>query len=118
MSRIVLAFILTFTAAGAGAVNWPWQDPAPEEPLPYCKGFVVGGLASKAASGNTRTDLWLAWNYVIHAAPLEESVSSEEFQAGRQQFQQVADATAAAELVQNTDGNCGLGRSGHEITGW
>ena len=118
MTRILLALTLTFSAASASAVNWPWQDPAPKEPLQYCKGFVAGGLASKEASGDTRTDLWLAWNYVIQSDPLKQSLGSEEFQAGRQQFQQVADAAAAKALVEKTDGNCGLGRPGHEITGW
>ena len=118
MTRILLALIMTFTAASACAVNWPWQEPAAREPLPYCKGFVAGGLASTEASGNTRTDLWLAWNYVTQADALTQGLGSEEFQAGWQQFQQVADAAAAAALVEKSDGNCGLGRSGHEITGW
>ena len=55
---------------------------------------------------------------MIQSDPLKQSLGSEEFQAGRQQFQQVADAAAAKALVEKTDGNCGLGRSGHEITGW
>ncbi|CAA0078496.1 Uncharacterised protein [Halioglobus japonicus] len=118
MTRIFLAFILTMTAASAGAANWPWQDPAQEEPPEYCKGFVVGGLASREVSGMSRTDLWLAWSYVTRSGIIGTTIASPEFQSGLGKFQTVADSTAANTLVEDADGNCGLGRSGLEITGW
>ncbi len=118
MTRLLLAFLLTLATAGASAMNWPWQDPAPQEPPEYCKGFVVGGLASREVSGMSRTDLWLAWSYVIRTGIVDTTIASTEFQAGLDQFQHVADASAAEAIVRKADGNCGLGRSGLEITGW
>lgn len=118
MKRILLALTLTCTAATAGAATWPWQDPVSDKPLEYCMGLVIGGLASTQASGTSRTDLWLAWNYVIRSGALDQTVAQSEFQQGRAQFEQVADAAAAAAVLQNSDGNCGLGRSGLQITGW
>jgi hypothetical protein len=118
MTKTIFALILALTAASAGATTWPWQDSAPQEPLDYCKGFVVGGLASKQVSGMSRTDLWLAWSYAIRSGPVGQAVASSEFQTGLQQFQDVPDTTAAMTIVQEADGDCGLGRSGHEITGW
>jgi hypothetical protein len=118
MTRILLALTLTLAAASAGATTWPWQEPVPTEPPEYCKGLVIGGLASKQVSGTSRTDLWLAWNYVIRSGALDQAVAGSEFQQGRAQFDQVADAAAGAAVLQKSDGNCGLGRSGHQITGW
>jgi hypothetical protein len=120
MTRILLALTLTLTAASAGATTWPWQDPPPVEPPEYCKGFVLGGLASHELSGKSRTDLWLAWNYVIRSGALDQTVAANEYQQGRAQFQEVADAAAAKAVLQQADGDgaCGLGRSGHEVTGW
>lgn len=118
MTKILLAITLAFTAATASAANWPWENPAPEEPLDYCKGFVVGGLASNKVSGISRTDLWLAWSYAIRSGPVGQAVASSEFQTGLAKFQNVPDGTAATTIVQEADGGCGLGRSGFEITGW
>jgi hypothetical protein len=118
MTRILLALTLSLTAATASATTWPWQDPAPKEPPEYCKGLVIGGLASKQVSGTSRTDLWLAWNYVIRSGALDQTVAASEYQQGRAQFEQVADAAAAAAVLEKSDGDCGLGRTGHQITGW
>lgn len=118
MTRTLLALILTLTTASAGASTWPWEEPVSEEPPEYCKGLVIGGLASKQVSGTSRTDLWLAWNYVIRSGALDQTVAASEYQQGRAQFEQVADAAAAEAVLQKSDGDCGLGRSGHQITGW
>jgi len=119
MNRILLALILSLTAASVGATTWSWQGQAPEQPIQYCKGLVVGGLASREVTGRSRTDLWLAWNYVIRSSRLDQaSIAANEYQQGHAQFTQVADTAAATAVLQNADGNCGLGRSGHEITGW
>lgn len=118
MTRVLLAVTLTLAAASAGATTWPWQEPVSKEPPEYCKGLVIGGLASRQVSGTSRTDLWLAWNYVIRSSALDQTVAGSEFQQGRAQFDQVADAAAAAAVLQKSDGNCGLGRSDHQITGW
>ena len=118
MTRILLVLFLMLSAASAGATTWPWEEPTPDEPPQYCKGLVVGGLASKATSGMSRTELWLAWNYVIRSSNMDQTVAVNEYQEGLQKFQNVADATAAASILQQADGECGLGRSGHEVTGW
>ena len=120
MNKALITLILTLAAASAGAtsVEWPWQDPAVGKPPEYCKGFVVGGLGSKQVEGMSRTDLWLAWSYVIRSGGLSQRTAQNEFQAGLEQFQTVADAAAAESILQQADGNCGLGRTGHQITGW
>jgi hypothetical protein len=118
MTRTLLALTLSLTTVGVGAADWPWQQPASIEAPPYCLGFVAGGLASKEVAGMSRTDLWLAWSYVIRSAGVIKSTSGSDFKDGLAQFQNAPDAAAAKTVLQNADGNCGLGRSGHQITGW
>ena len=118
MNKLLITVILAFTTASASATNWPWEETAPRQAPEYCKGFAVGGLASNQVSGVSRTDLWLAWSYIIRSGALNHNVAADEFQAGREKFQNVADTAAAASIVQNSDGDCGLGRSGLQITGW
>ena len=117
MTRFALVFVLAVTATSAAAANWPWQE-APEERLDYCKGFVVGGLASTQVAGNQRTDLWLAWNYIIRSAGVDHVMGSSDYQEGREQFTGSADATALRSMIEQADGTCGLGRSGVQITAW
>lgn len=118
MTRFALPLILALTAVNAAAMDLPWQDAAPVEQPQYCRGFVIGGLDSKLVSGMSRTDLWLAWNYLIRSGALEQSASAGDYQAGREAFSSASDATAAETVLQDADRNCGLGRSGHEVTGW
>lgn len=117
MTRFALVFVLAVAATSASAANWPWQE-APEERLDYCKGFVVGGLASTQVAGNQRTDLWLAWNYIIRSAGVDDADATGDYQEGRAQFASSVDATAARTMIEQADGSCGLGRSGHQVTGW
>ena len=119
MTRTILAVLLVLAATRASALDWPWQNPVAEQQAPeYCKGFVVGGLGSKQVSGMYRTDLWLAWSYIIRSGALNQTAATEEFQTGLAQFQQAPDAAAAQTIVQQADGACGLGRTGLQITGW
>jgi hypothetical protein len=122
MMKWVPAICLSLTAItsiSANALDLPWDEPVSGKTTQYCTGFVVGGLASKQVSGVSRTQLWLAWNYVIRAGALGlKGELPEEFQSGRAQFQSVADNRAAENVMQHADGDCGLGRSGHQITGW
>lgn len=114
------AAALSLFTVTANALDLPWDTQPPLGKTPqYCTGFVVGGLASKQVSGMSRTDLWLAWNYVIRGGALEHKGElPQDFQSGQAQFQSVADSTAANGIVHQADGSCGLGRSGHQITGW
>jgi hypothetical protein len=118
MTRALMSFILVLAATSAGATTWPWQAPADGQAPEYCKGLVVGGLGSHQVSGMSRTDLWLAWNYVIRSGALDQTAAASEFQAGLAQFQNAPDAASAASILQQADGSCGLGRTGHQITGW
>jgi len=118
MVKPALALLLSLSAVSAGAFELPWEEGSPGESPQYCTGFVVGGLASKQVSGMSRTDLWLAWNYVIRSGVIEQDNTPDDYQSGRAQFQNVADNAAAETVLQQADGNCGLGRSGHQITGW
>jgi hypothetical protein len=118
MNRITPTLILVLTVANAAAMDLPWQDPAPTQQPQYCKGFVVSGLDSKLVSGNSRTELWLAWNYLIREGSPEQSAAAGDYPAGRIAFQNVADSTAADAILRDADGDCGLGRTGHQVTGW
>jgi hypothetical protein len=118
MMRNFLTLIFTFTAASASAIDLPWQHAALNETPQYCEGFVTGGLASREVGGVSRTDLWLAWSYVIRSGTLNFNAVGDEYQAGWDQFQNTPGTATAQSVVQKADGECGLGRTGHQITGW
>jgi hypothetical protein len=69
-------------------------------------------------AGAFRIDLWLAWNYVIRSGALNYHAAKNEYQSGRDQFQNTQGTAIAQSVVQQADGECGLGRTGHQITGW
>jgi hypothetical protein len=117
MTRFLLVIALTVTAASANAASWSWQDSPVERP-DYCKGFVASGLSSTQAAGSSRTSLWLAWNYLLRATPDSEGYGSDEFNAGHAQFTTMLDSSDAVSILADADGTCGLGRSGHQVTGW
>ena len=118
MIRKFLTLIFTLTAASASAIDLPWQHAALNETPQYCEGFVTGGLASREVGGASRTDVWLAWNYVIRSGTLKFNAVGDEYQAGGDQFQNTSGTATAQSVVQQADGECGLGRTGHQITGW
>jgi hypothetical protein len=118
MNRTLLALIFSLTSASASATNWPGQDSSAEAPSDYCIGLLVGGLASNQVAGMSRTDLWLAWSYVIRSGALNQSTGIKEYKSGQEQFQNAPDAAAAESVLQNAQGECGLGRTGHQVTGW
>lgn len=118
MKKIFLVLFFATTASGAYASGWPWQDSA-EENLNYCTGLIFGGLSSDRVEGVSRTDLWLAWGYMIRdQGALNHDGSTSDFDTGRDQFSDTLDATAQLANLDNADGSCGLGRSGHQIAGW
>ena len=117
MTRLLLSLVLTVTATSASAADWPWQDSPVERP-DYCKGFVLYGLSSTQAAGASRTDLWLAWNYLVRSEPVGEGYGSDEYNAGQAQFTAMLDSTDVPSILGDADGTCGLGRSGHQVTGW
>jgi hypothetical protein len=117
MKRIFLVLFLATTASSANASGWPWQD-APEQPLDYCAGLVVGGLHSDRMEGVSRTELWLAWGYLIRSGALKQGTTTDGFKTGRDQFSSTLDAATQQTNLDDADGSCGLGRSGHQIAGW
>lgn len=117
MNRTLLAFMLSLACATVSAANWPGQDSSAEA-SPYCMGFVVGGLASNQVGGMSRTELWKAWSYLIRSGVLNHSAAANEFQSGKEQFQNAPDAGAAESILHEAQGDCGLDRTGHQITGW
>jgi hypothetical protein len=118
MNRILLALILSLASFSSGAANWPWENSATEAPTEYCMGLIVGGLASDQVGGMSRAGLWQAWSYLIRSGALERPVASSDYQTGLEQFQNAPDAVAAESILQDAQGDCGLGRTGHQITGW
>lgn len=118
MTRALLSLLLAFTAASTSAIEFPWQQSALSETPEYCKGFVTAGLASREVTGASRTDLWLAWSYVIRSGALNDSATKDEYLSGREQFQRTQYTAAAGLVLRKAEGQCGLGKTGHQITGW
>ena len=110
--------LLLALCSNASAANWPWQNAPAARPSDYCIGFLVGGLASDKVTGMSRTALWLGWSDAIRAGALEQTSGVTGYLAGQAAFDNLADANAAAAVVQQTAGNCELGKTGHQITGW
>lgn len=117
MTRFLSILLLIASAASANAANWPWQD-SPVEQADYCKGFVASGLSSSQSAGASRTALWLAWNYLLRSTSVGKSYESDEFHAGQAQFTTLLDSADVTSILSDTDGTCGLGRSGRQVTGW
>jgi hypothetical protein len=118
MNRLALVLLAAMGTAPVIAMDLPWQEQPAEQHPQYCRGFVVSGLDSKLVSGGSRTDLWLGWNYLIREGAAPQGSPADDYQAGRAAFNQAADTEAANALVRNAYGDCGLGRSGHQVTGW
>jgi len=117
MIRFLFIFMLSLSAAHASAYNWPWQD-IPEQRLDYCSGFILSGLSSTAVEGTSRTDLWLAWNYILSLKTIGQTDSQDEYDAGHGQFTDQLSVADAQAIVEQADGSCGLGRHGLQVTGW
>jgi len=81
-------------------------------------GLVVGGLASNRVGGMSRSELWQAWSYLIRGGALNHVTASDEYNSGLALFRDAADGESAESVLQDAMGNCGLGRSGLQITGW
>ncbi|MGB1139781.1 MAG: hypothetical protein ACPG1A_02710 [Halioglobus sp.] len=119
MTRHLISLTLALTCSTAGtalAANWPWEE-APEDDLEYCKGLVVGGLDSRAVGEADRTELWLAWSYLIRAGAVHVE-QGDAFQSGVDQFATTLDVATIQSNLDQADGSCGIGRSGRQITGW
>ena len=119
MIRTIAVAALMLISGSVSALNWPWTDTdIPEEQMAYCKGFVVGGLASYESAQVQRTDLWLAWSYLIRSGGVDHIAGTEDYGTGRDQFPVGLDAPSVTALLDDKSGECGLGRKGHQVTGW
>jgi len=118
MHKYLAALLLSLACAGANAAAWPWQDSSHGESWDYCMGLVLGGLASNKVSGMSRSELWQAWSYLIRSGAMAQISPTDAFNTGLSQFQVAADAASAEAALQDAKGDCGIGRSGHQITGW
>ena len=118
MKTKLVTLMLTCAVNSAGATDIASLNSATAETPAYCKGLVIGGLASREVTGAERTKLWLAWNYVIRSGALHDDATKGEYQAGWDQFQDIQDIAGAESVMKKADGECGLGRTGRQITGW
>ncbi|GAB5450090.1 MAG: hypothetical protein Hals2KO_04180 [Halioglobus sp.] len=114
--RLVTLF-LVLASPGAVAFDWPWSSNDVEQ-TKYCKGLVTAGLSSPFVLGDQRRDLWLAWNYLIRTDGVGHAEAREKFEEGRGFFAQVTDIDSATARLGEVQGECGLGRSGRQISGW
>lgn len=118
MKKIVLSTVLALSCSGVMASSLPWQETALGQSPEYCMGLVVGGLASNKVGGMSRSELWQAWSYLIRGGALNHVIASDEYNSGLALFHDAADTDSAESVLQEAMGNCGLGRSGLQITGW
>ena len=118
MDKFVLATLLALAFSSTATAGLPWQDQASGQSPEYCMGLVVGGLASKEVGGMSRSALWQAWSYLIRGGALDHITASDEYKSGLAQFQNAASSDSAKSVLQDAMGSCGLGRTGHQITGW
>lgn len=112
----VLALPLLLGSAGVGAA-WPWETQSGVDAA-WCKGFVAAGLASEQVTDDDRTELWLAWNYTIRHGAAGQLADSAAYQQGAARFSPDMTADQVRTVLDQAAGDCGLGRSGHQITGW
>jgi len=118
MHRMLAAVILSLACTSAGAATWPWGDSSLVESWDYCMGLVVGGLASNKVGGMSRSELWQAWSYLIRSGALDQISPTGAYQTGLSRFQDTTNADAAEAVLRDARGDCGIGRTGHQITGW
>jgi hypothetical protein len=118
MTKFVLSTLLALSLNSAATAGLPWLDRATGQSPEYCMGLVVGGLASNKVGGMSRSELWQAWSYLIRGGALDHVTASDEYKSGLAQFQGAPDPDAAESSLQQAMGSCGLGRTGHQITGW
>ena len=89
------------------AWEWPWEEQR-EVRHGYCKGFVVGGLAAFPVQDLSRTQLWLAWNYLNRDA---EMIPTDDYSTGRGEFDQLLASGDTTQLLDIANGECALGRN-------
>ena len=118
MNKFVLSIFLALFFSSTATAGLPWQDLTSGQAPEYCMGLVVGGLASNKVGGMSRSELWQAWSYLIRGGALDHVTASNEYKSGLAQFQNAADTESAESTLREAMGSCGLGRSGHQITGW
>jgi len=118
MHKYLAALLLSLACTGASAATWPWQESALGESWDYCMGLVLGGLASNKVGGMSRSELWQAWSYLIRSGALDQISPTDQFKTGLSRFQDTADTASAEATLEDATGECGIGRSGHQITGW
>ena len=118
MKKLLPALLLCAACSNTSASDWAWGTYSDTSSTDFCVGFVVGGLASYQVSGMSRTELWQAWSYLIRSGAMSEIDIDDDFKVGKAKFDNAPDASAAAIVLEDQQGDCGLGRSGHQITGW
>ena len=108
MVRTVLALALVLSSSTTFAIQWPWQDP-PEERFDYCRGFLSTSLGAFPVAGLSRVQLWLAWNEVVKATPVEFDTQGAEYLEGREFFNSMLEAGNSQAIIDEAGGTCAMG---------
>ena len=119
MTRYLASLTLALACGITGnamAASWPWEGSAQDD-LAFCKGLVIGGLDSRVISDTDRTELWLAWSYLVRSGAVQVDVG-DAFTAGADQFAATLDDTTVQANLDKADQTCGIRRSDRQITGW
>ena len=105
-----LPLVLALLSSQALAIEWPWSEKE-ETRYGFCKGFVVGGLAKVTANDPSRTQLWLAWNYLNREEAAISNISPTDYELGRNRFEELLAAGNTQGLRDIAEDECGLGRN-------
>ena len=117
MRKTIIAAFLLVSAQSGMAFEWPWSVTDIEK-VEYCKGLLTAGLASPVPAGDDRTELWLGWNHLVRDAGVGYEKNPEQFRLGREAFASVQSQEDLQVVLQQGRGECGLGRSGIQVTGF
>ena len=117
MCRIIVAALFLASANVSMAFDWPGAEPKIDE-VEYCKGLLTAGLSSRTPAGDQRTELWLGWNHLVRDAGVGYEKNPEQFRLGREGFADADSQEAVEDILQQGRRDCGLGRSGLQVTGF
>ena len=110
MSLRPLVLIIALVCLPAQAIDWPWQEQG-EVRYDFCRGFTVASLNQSELGELSRTNLWLAWNYIVRQGPDALSLEAPDYLAGLEQLSSLVSSGDMQGIETIADGDCALGRN-------
>jgi hypothetical protein len=110
MSPRLLVLSIALLCLPAQAIDWPWQEEG-EVRYDFCRGFTVASLNQSELGELSRTNLWLAWNYIVRQGPASLSLDAPDYISGMDQFTALVGSGDMQAIETIADGDCALGRN-------